>query len=236
MGTEHAPAAQGVSAKRAQPPTGRDATAYVSPRTVGDVMTQTVVAVGRDADFKRIVRTMREWQVSALPVLEGDGRVIGVVSEADLLPKEEWHAQDSPLRRPRTYSEELGKAAGGTAADLMTTPAVTVHPEAFVSAAARIMAEKRIKRLPVTDAAGCLRGIVSRSDVLSVFLRPDEEIAAEIRESILGPMADTLGEVRITVQEGVVTLSGDLGDSHFVPLVVRTVLSVEGVVNVHLAV
>ncbi|MEU4969007.1 CBS domain-containing protein [Streptomyces smyrnaeus] len=236
MGTRHAPAAHEGSTRRAQQPIEQDATEYGSPRTVGDVMTQTVVALGREADFKRIVQTMREWNVSALPVLEGDGRVIGVVSEADLLPKEEWHTQESSLHHSYAYSEKLAKAAGGTAAGLMTAPAVTVHPEALVSEAARVMAEKRVKRLPVTDADGCLRGIVSRSDVLSIFLRPDEEIAKEIQDSILDPMAETLGEVRVAVQDGVVTLSGDLRDSHFVPLVVRSVLSVEGVVNVHFAV
>ncbi|MEU2609564.1 CBS domain-containing protein [Streptomyces albus] len=206
-----------------------------SPRTVGDVMTCTVVAVGRDADFKRIVRTMKDWNVSALPVLEGDGRVIGVVSEADLLPKEEWQAQEARRHQDFEDAEELHKAAGGSAADLMTTPAVTVRPETPLSEAARVMAERKIKRLPVTDAVGHLRGIISRSDVLSVFLRSDEEIAEEIRREVVHPLARTFGQVEVAVDDGVVTLSGDLRDPDVVPLMVRLVLSVEGVVNVHLA-
>lgn len=239
MGTQRVPPTQDTGAADASDPAEKapdsPGVGLPSPRTVGDAMTHTVVAVGREADFKRIVSTMREWNVSALPVLEGDGRVIGVVSEADLLPKEEWQGRESHLRPPPEPSEELRKAAGGRAADLMTSPAVTVHPDTLLSEAARVMAEKSVKRLPVTDDAGYLRGIVSRSDVLSVFLRPDAEIADEIRREVVHPLARTFGEVQIAVKDGVVTLSGDIRDPDIVPLMVRMVLSVDGVVNVHFA-
>lgn len=233
MNTRRAPSHAAQQHADAVPPPEKTTASSAGRRTVGDVMTHTVVAVGHDADVKRIVRTMREWNVSALPVLEGDGRVIGIVSEADLLPKEERKAPGSRSHRPPETAEEHRKAAGSTAADVMTTYAVTVRPDTLVSEAARIMAERSIKRLPVTDSAGYLRGIVSRGDVLSVFLRPDEEIAEEIRHEVIGPLARTFGAVEVAVMDGVVTLSGDLQDPDVVPLVVRMVLSVEGVVNAH---
>lgn len=118
-----------------------------TPHIVSDVMPQTVVAVGRDALFKEIARAMEHWKVSALPVLEGEGRVIGVVSEADLLPKEEFHGRAMSLYEPRQRLSDVAKAGAVTAEELMSTPAVTVHPDATLAQAARIMAVKHIKRL-----------------------------------------------------------------------------------------
>ncbi|MEU0222592.1 CBS domain-containing protein, partial [Streptomyces sp. NPDC006265] len=94
-----------------------------TPHIVSDVMTQTVVAVGRDAPFKEIVQTMEQWKVSAMPVLEGEGHVIGVVSEADLLPKEEFRDSDPSLFEQRRRLSDLAKAGAVTAGDLMSTPA-----------------------------------------------------------------------------------------------------------------
>lgn len=99
-----------------------------TPHIVRDVMTPAVVAVGRDASFKEIVRAMEQWKVSALPVLAGEGRVIGVVSEADLLPKEEFRDSDPSRYEQLRCLPDLAKAAAMTAEELMSTPAVTVHP------------------------------------------------------------------------------------------------------------
>ena len=197
------------------------------PHTVSDVMTHTVIAVGRDAPFKEIVELIDQWKVSALPVLEGEGRVIGVVSEADLLPKEEFRDTEAG------DLTERAKAGGVTAGELMSTPAVTVHADAMLAEAARIMARRHVKRLPVVDRVGMLQGVVSRSDLLKVFLRSDEEIAEEIRYSVLThlPVITTLG---VSVTEGVVTLSGSMPDRGLVPVVARAVRAVEGVVDVHL--
>jgi CBS domain-containing protein len=118
-----------------------------TPHIVSDVMTLTVVAVRRDAPFKEIVRTMGQWKVSALPVLEGEGRVIGVVSEADLLPKEEFHDRAMSLYEQRQRLADVAKAGAATAEELMTTPEVTVPPDATLAQAARIMAVKHVKRL-----------------------------------------------------------------------------------------
>jgi CBS domain-containing protein len=206
---------------------------YASPRTVGDVMTRKVVAVGPGATFREIVETMREWKVSALPVLEGEGRVVGVVSEADLLHKEQFRDSDPDrFGAVRTLSD-VSKAGAVTAEHLMTAPAVCVHAETTLAQAARIMAQRRVKRLPVTDAEGILRGVVSRSDLLEVFLRPDEDIAAEVRGDVVRALFPDEPGLRVDVHEGVVTLTGRVHEPRLIPVAGRLALSVEGVVDVH---
>ncbi|MFF0203722.1 CBS domain-containing protein [Streptomyces sp. NPDC005017] len=200
------------------------------PRTVNDVMTHKVVAVRGGAEFKDIVRTMREWHVSALPVVDDGQRVLGVVSEADLLPKEEYRdAEDCPPDRgPRS-----AKARGATAEQVMTAPAVTVRADASPARAARAMAHAGVKRLPVVDGEGVLRGVVSRSDLLKVFLRSDEDIEAEVRRDIdTHLLALPVRPVDVRVRNGVVTLSGQVRDTTLVPVLTRLVRTVEGVVDV----
>ncbi len=124
-------------------------------------------------------------------------------------------------------------AGAPTAGELMNSPAVTVHPDATLAEAARIMARRRVKRLPVVDGIGLLQGVVSRGDLLKVFLRPDEEIEDEIRRSVLTALPLTT-EVTAGVAEGVVTLGGCLPDRCLVPVLARAVRAVEGVVDVRL--
>lgn len=205
---------------------------YASPRTVGDVMTQPVAVLGQDATFKEIVTTMERWQVSALPVLEGNGRVVGVVSEADLLPKEEFRASDPARLDEIRRLGDLAKAGAVTADRLMTSPAVCVHTDATLAQAARTMARRRVKRLPVTDAQGVLRGIVSRSDLLKVFLRTDEEIAQEVRDAVVHQLFPGENSVAVAVQDGVVTLSGPVLEPGLIGLATRLTRAVEGVVDV----
>ncbi|MFD5813005.1 CBS domain-containing protein [Streptomyces sp. NPDC127038] len=201
--------------------------------TVSDVMTQTVVAVGRDAPFKEIVRTLEQWKVSAMPVLEGEGRVIGVVSEADLLPKEEFRYEERNLSQQALRLTDTAKAGATRAAELMSTPAVTVHPDATLAQAARIMAVRHVKRLPVVDDIGMLQGIVSRADLLKVFLRPDDEIAEEVRRTVVSPLFPGFGHaIHVNVHDGVVTLRGHIRDTSLVSVAVRLVRAVEGVVDV----
>ncbi|MFF8598010.1 CBS domain-containing protein [Streptomyces sp. NPDC015232] len=203
------------------------------PFTVADVMTKKVVAVLPDADFKEIVTTMQRWQVTAVPVVEGEGRVVGVVSEADLLLKEEFHDHRLGLVEQLRRLDATAKAGARRAGDLMTSPAVTVAPEASLPQAARLMATHHVKRLPVVDTGGVIQGIVSRSDLLKVFLRPDEELAAEVRRDVvehLFPLSHRRVEVR--VDAGVVTLSGEIRDGTLVPLAERLTRAVEGVVDV----
>ncbi|MET8449725.1 CBS domain-containing protein [Streptomyces sp. NPDC005209] len=203
---------------------------------VSDVMTHTVVALRPGAAFKDIVKTMRQWDISALPVVDDDQRVVGVVSEADLLRKEEvsdggLDAYVDPLRRP-----DLAKAAAVSAGELMTTPPVTVPPDATLAQAARTMARGGVKRLPVVDGDGVLKGIVSRSDLLKVFLRDDRGIAEEIRREVVAHLFDgPYDAVEVEVRDGVVTLTGRIRDTALVPVAVRLVRSVEGVVDVDCA-
>ncbi|WP_407285284.1 CBS domain-containing protein [Streptomyces sp. BP-8] len=204
-----------------------------TPHSVSDVMTQTVVAIGQDARFKEIVETMEQWQVSALPVLAGEGRVIGVVSEADLLPKEEFRDVDPDLLQRSQRLEALRKAGALTAGDLMSAPALTVHAGDSIAQAARAMAQRSVKRLPVVDAQGMLQGIVSRSDLLKVFLRSDEDLATEVRTEIVDRLfTEDPKEVRVAVTDGVVALHGRIRDRALLPLVARLVRAVEGVVDV----
>ncbi|AZM87919.1 CBS domain-containing protein [Streptomyces sp. W1SF4] len=201
-----------------------------SRHTVSDVMTHTAVAIGREASYKEIVELMHQWKVSALPVLEGEGRVVGVVSEADLLPKEEFRRTEPVLP---DQLEEASKAGGVLAEELMSSPAVTVHPDAPVAEAARIMARKHVKRLPVVNDVGMLEGVVSRSDLLKVFLRPDEELREEIRLSVLPELTPGV-TLDFVVQDGVVTLRGPVRDRALIPLLARAIRAVEGVVDVRM--
>ncbi|MFF3582522.1 CBS domain-containing protein [Streptomyces mirabilis] len=204
-----------------------------TPHIVSDVMTHTVAAIGRKANFKEIVQLMEQWKVSALPVLEGEGRVIGVVSEADLLPKEEFRDSDPDRHTQLRRLSDLAKAGAVTAEDLMTAPAVTVQANATLAHAARTMAHAKVKRLPVVDDMGLLEGVVSRGDLLKVFLRGDEDIAEEVRREVVSYLFRApSAPVRVQVQDGVVTLTGRVRDTSLVPVAARLVRSVEGVVDV----
>ncbi len=200
---------------------------------VADVMSKKVVAVTPEAGFKEIAAVMGRWKVTAVPVVERDGHVIGVVSEADLLPKEEFHDHRPGLVEQMRRLDDTAKAGSDRAADLMTSPAVTVRPAATLARAARMMAEHRVKRLPVVDADGTLKGIVSRADLLKVFLRSDDDLAAEIRRGVVERLfPGSHDAVRVTVTQGVATVTGQVGDGHLIPLAVRLARAVEGVVDV----
>ncbi|CAM5263185.1 CBS domain-containing protein [Streptomyces narbonensis] len=203
------------------------------PFTVADVMTKKVVAVRPGAEFKEIVTAMERWNVTAVPVVEGEGRVVGVVSEADLLLKEEFHDHRLGLVEQMRRLGATAKAGSRRAEDLMTSPAVTVAPEASLPRAARLMASHHVKRLPVVGTSGTIQGIVSRSDLLKVFLRPDADLAADVRRDVVErvfPLSQRRVDVR--VDAGVVTLSGQVHDSALIPLAARLARAVEGVVDV----
>jgi CBS domain-containing protein len=152
--------------------------------TVKDVMTTQVVAVGPGAGFKEMVVKMRRSRASALPVVDGEGRVIGVVSEADMLNKEADLDKEPETLSSLLRFGQLEKAAGVTAAELMTKPPVTIGPGAKLAEAARLMRDRRVKRLPVINDTGLLIGIISRADVLRVFARPDADIRREAEERL----------------------------------------------------
>ncbi|MFC9530784.1 CBS domain-containing protein [Streptomyces sp. NPDC056975] len=207
-----------------------------TPILVNDVMTARVVALRTGAAFKDIVKAMREWRVSALPVLDDAGHVVGVVSEADLLPKEEYSGGDVGRYGQVQDFAEVRKADAVTAGELMTTPAVMVAPDATLAHAARVMARNRVKRLPVVGRDGTLNGIVSRSDLLKIFLRDDEAIGEEVRRDVVVRLFGTHTEaIRSDVHDGVVTLAGRVHETALIPLAIRLARAVPGVVDVRCA-
>lgn len=179
---------------------------------VKDVMTTKVIWVEQDTPFAAIAAALRQFRVSAFPVLNDKGEVIGVVSESDLLAKQALGCGDGEMPGMITgilRHKQLEKARAVTAADLMTSPPITVSPDDTVEHAARLMYLRAVKRLPVVDAENHLAGIVSRTDVLTVYSRPDAEIGEEIRNSILLP--ESAGDpvtFDAAVVDGVVTLTG----------------------------
>jgi CBS domain-containing protein len=179
---------------------------------VKDVMTAQVIWVKQDTPFAAIAAALRKYRVSAFPVLNEAGEVIGVVSESDLLSKLALGGGED--RMPGMISgilqhKELEKARGITAGDLMTAPPVTVSPDDTIEHAARLMYLRGVKRVPVVDDGKHLAGIVSRSDVLTVYGRPDAEIAEDIRTGVL-PAEDAAepAALSVVVSDGVVTLAG----------------------------
>jgi CBS domain-containing protein len=180
------------------------------PIPVRDVMTPDVVTVPESAEFKEVAGLLAAYRVGALPVLNPVGHVVGIISESDLLLKQEYpHAAETArLIEPGRLRGERHRAEGRTAGMIMNAPAITVAPTTTVTQAARLMHAEGIKHLPVVDVDGGLVGIVSRADLIRVFLRDDEAILAELRELLAAQSDVDPGRVTVTVSEGVVTLRG----------------------------
>ncbi|MGI5452115.1 CBS domain-containing protein [Streptomyces sp. CA-249302] len=187
-------------------------------RIVGEVMTREVVGAHRDTPFKDVARLLDEHRISGLPVVDHDDKVVGVISGTDLIRRQ--------AARPVT-----GRAP--TAGDLMSTPAITVHPEQRVPEAARVMERHGVERLPVVDEEDRLIGIATRRDLLRVFLRTDEEIRREIYDDVLGGAPRRPGRaLDVSVRDGVVTLSGSSAQPSDLTSLIRLTWRVDGVVGV----
>jgi CBS domain-containing protein len=200
---------------------------------VKDVMTTDVVSVRATADYKDIVSVLRGLHVGALPVLDEADHLVGVVSEADLLLKEVGPETLGGYLISSGRRGERAKAAGVTAAELMTTPAVTIRPDDSLADAARLMHDRHVKRLPVADRAGRLAGIVSRVDLLSVFDRPDSEIRAAVRKDIIArdfALDPDAFDVRVT--SGIVTIAGQVETQAVAQRLLGALRHAEGVVGV----
>jgi CBS domain-containing protein len=200
--------------------------------TVRDVMTSRVVAVSQDADFRQIARVLCEFGVSACPVVSDGGTVVGVVSEADLLSKPADPELPAGLTRLRWKLDEQSKATAVTAEGLMTSPAVTISPDAPVNVAARVMKDRCLKRLPVVDERNHLIGIISRVDVLSVYERPDSGICDEVNETIAGDFGLDPADVAVTVRAGIVTLAGSVDQEKTALRLLARIRHIEGVIAV----
>ena len=201
--------------------------------TVKDVMTTQVVAVRPTASFKEMVVKMRRARASALPVVDGEDRVIGVVSEADMLNKEAGLDTEPGELSSLLRFTEREKAAGVTAAELMTKPPVTIGPGAPVAEAARLMRDHRVKGLPVITDTGLLIGIISRADALRVFARPDADIRRDAEEEVIAEtfLADS-PLVSVTVHDGIVTLTGRTDTGQLARGLVAVIRQIDGVVAV----
>lgn len=207
-------------------------------RKIKNVMTTDVATVREDTPFKDIVRTLDQRDVSAVPVVDADRRVIGVVSNADLLPKQgaqEPSESQSPMAWFQSHWDR-NRSLATTAGELMTSPARTIGPEDTVVDAAKLLDRHAVKRLPVVDQNGTLVGIVSRRDLLAVFLRKDEDIADEIAHEVFERNLDTVvrpATVTVEVHDGVVTLRGELERKTMIPIAETLTGRVDGVVDVH---
>jgi CBS domain-containing protein len=210
----------------------------MSHRKVSSVMSTDVATVRADTSFKDIVGILEQRDVSAVPVVDGSGRVLGVVSEADLLVKQ--GAGDPERSRPRRRwwhhdDEDSGRAEATTADELMTEPAITVTADVTVAHAAREITKHGVKRLPVVDADGKLVGIVSRKDLLTVFMRKDEDIRDDVIRNafVIGLGVRTLpATVHVDVHDGRVALGGELELKSQLSLVEQLTRHTDGVVAV----
>lgn len=205
-------------------------------RTVQDVMTRDVVAVRGATPFKELVRLLNEHRITALPVLDDTGRVVvGVVSETDLALKEVAPLREAhtPVFETTEHRVERAKAASLTAADLMTAPAVTAGPDELVAAVARRMYDRSVKRLPVVDRGGALVGIVTRGDLLKVFLRSDDDLRFDVLDHVAGDLLRLpVGAVEVEVRDGIVRLAGRLPRRRQAVALERLTAAIDGVVAV----
>lgn len=180
--------------------------------TVQDVMTRSVVTVTPDTPFQELLSLMAEHAISGVPVVHDDGRLIGIVTEADLL-------RDGAADRGRSRAldwllhpsrGEQAHARGHSAGDIMTSPVVTVRPAISIWEAIKTLRDAGVKRLPVVDDRDQVVGIVSRVDLLGAFIRSDEQIADDVRSILHRILATDLRSVDVQVRGGHVTLTGSI--------------------------
>lgn len=197
---------------------------------VRDVMTTSVVTVDRITPYKEIARLLTEHRISGMPVLTMGRHVAGVVSEGDLIA-----ARDRTTAGRWRWLTGRKEHQGLVASQLMTSPAITIHPDAALATAAGLMNAHHLRRLPVVDPEGKLLGIVSRRDLLSVFLRPDAEIARQVGEIFTDLLPGGATCIQVGVRNGVVTLTGqseETAEEELIPIAVRLAWDVDGVVDV----
>jgi CBS domain-containing protein len=203
--------------------------------TVGDVMTRRVVSVDRGTSYRNMVDLLTEKRISALPVIDATGHVVGVVSEADLLRKIEFAGDEEPrlFDGPRRRDDRR-RSQGRAAADLMSAPAIVVAADTPIPAAARTMHREGVKRLPVVDEHGRLVGIVTRGDLLRTHLRTDQDILGDVRSGVLRRfLPEDEATVIAAVVDGVVTLTGTVDRWTSADIAERLTRQIAGVVDVN---
>ncbi|MCP2260982.1 CBS-domain-containing membrane protein [Streptoalloteichus tenebrarius] len=203
--------------------------------TVSSVMTRGVVTIRPDTPFKDIVALLNDKGISAVPVTDDDGRLLGVVSESDLLAKEEYRSgldRAPTLLSTRDPEERCRRAEGRTAADVMTPGVACVREDDPVVAVARRLAEANVRRMFVVDESGSLVGVVARRDLLRLYLRPDERIRDDVRALLDEIAASEASAIEVRVELGVVALLGRAPSRVGQERVVRAVRALPGVVGV----
>jgi len=211
---------------------GREAETTRDRWRVCDVMDTDAITVDKHALYKHVARLLVENGLSSVPVLSSGGRVLGVISEADLLRIQERSFGRLSAGLPRRTHRERVQAQALTAAGLMTCPAITIHPDAPLGAAARLMNAHHITRLPVVGPAGEMIGVVSRRDLLSAYLRPDAEIAVEIADKLASVMPAGSARITVSVTDGEVVLTGTTPRASMVGTAVKIASDVDGAVAV----
>ena len=208
-------------------------------KIVRDVMTRPVLSVQPETPLREVARILVEHRISGVPVVDATGRVLGVVSEGDLLMKgrDPDAVHHRPLARIFGESEEtrqlMAKAEARTAGDAMTAPAITIDASKPVNVAATMMVERRVNRLPVTDGDR-LVGIVTRADVVKTFVRTDDEIVDAIRsEVLLHAMWLDPEHFAVSVVDGVATVKGRVERRSTAAMIAPMIEMVPGVVAVN---
>ncbi len=202
------------------------------------IMTTEVVSVGPEMPFKDVIERLVRSEVSGLPVVDASGKLVGLVTEADVISKEAYGSRRHRALAP--FSDVLSgrdhrwvtKAAGLVAADVMTKDVIVCSPNEDVRLVARRMLERGVKRMPVVEG-GSLAGIISRHDILAILDRPDEDITIEVERAMTNDLnIPDDHHVRFSVGDGIVTLTGDVRYSWDEPVVVSIVRNVPGVIDV----
>jgi CBS domain-containing protein len=204
-------------------------------RTIADVMTKRVHVASPMTPFKLLVRLIEENRISAIPIVDQGGVPVGLVSEGDLLYKERMEELETStdLLHLRRRQREKAKAEGLIAANVMTSPAITIRTAGRLTDAARLMHERKVRQLVVVDDRGKIAGIVSRGDVLQVFLRTDEDLREEIVDGIIPALMFTSDDpIGVKVTYSVVTLEGNVDRKSDAEIVGRMARAVDGVVGV----
>ncbi len=204
-------------------------------KTVSAVMTTRVHVARLMTPFKRLVQLIEENRISAVPIVDAQGVPVGIVSESDLLLKERRGEleSESSLLHPRRRRQERAKADGVLAWEIMTKPPITVRSDATLPQAARLMQERNVRRLVVVDERDKIVGIVSRSDLLQVYLRTDDELRDEVLSAVIPSMLLSDPEsVQVAVRWNVVTLSGEVDRKSDAVILARMTRELDGVVDV----
>jgi CBS-domain-containing membrane protein len=196
-------------------------------------MNRAVVSAYRGALFKEIARALARNDIDTVPVVDEDRRVIGVVTASDLLARLA-HPRLTPRgHRMSAQLEVHRKRRGACARDLMTRPAVTTTPDATIVEAAQLAARYRVRSLPVVDPHGALVGIITRNDLVKLFLRADEDIQRAVERQVAAQVGEPgCGAVQVRVDEGVVTVSGVVADQPTARQIAARAGQVPGVVDV----